>query len=100
MTEIICALITAASGIIVALLSISIKRANDKSERRAKVRQKESLLSMKMIDASMQLAIVSANALMDYKNNGNVEQAYKAANEATAEYQAFMQEVTAHEIGK
>jgi hypothetical protein len=55
---------------------------------------------MKMIDASMQLAIVSANALMDYKNNGNVEQAYKAANEATSEYQAFMQEVTAHEVGK
>lgn len=100
MTEIICALITAASGIIVALLSISIKKSNDKSERQAKLRQEESLLSMKMIDASMQLAIVSANALMDYKNNGNVELAYKAANDATAEYQAFMQKVTAHEVGK
>ena len=100
MTEIICALITAASGVIVALLSISIKRSNDRAERSAKLRQKESLLSMKMIDASMQLAQVSANALMDHKNNGNVERAYTAAAEATADYQAFLQEVTAHEVGK
>lgn len=100
MTEIICTTITAVSGIIVALLSISIKRSNDRAERRANLRQKESLLSMKMIDASMQLAKVSANALMDYKNNGNVEEAYQAANDATQEYQAFMREVTAHEVGK
>jgi len=99
LTEIICAFIAAVASIIVALLSIHIKRVNDRTERRAAIRQRESLLSLKMADATLQLSLVSANALMDYKNNGNVEAAYAAATEVEAEYKAFLQEVTAHEVG-
>ena len=100
MTEIICTCITAGAGIVVALLSLQIKRTNDRNEKRAELRQKESLLSLKMADATLQLSLVSANALMDYKNNGNVEEAYAAAHQVGKEYKAFMQEVTAGQLGK
>lgn len=100
MTEIICTTITALAGIIVALLGVHIKRSGAKAEKTALLRQRESLLNLRMTDAALQLSIVSANALMDYKNNGNVEAAYQAAHEAGEEYRAFMQEVTADQVGK
>lgn len=100
MTEIVCTLITSVAGIIVALLGIHIKRSNDRSEHRAQVRERESLLSLRMADATLQLSVVSSNALTDHKNNGNVERAREAAEAAAADYQAFMQELTAHQVGK
>ena len=100
MTEIICTGITAVAGIIVALLSVHIKRSDDRAERRAKIRQRESFLSMKMLDSVMQLSRVSAIALTGGTNNGNVEKAMEAAEEAASEYQSFIQEITAHEVGK
>lgn len=100
MTEIICTFITAAASIIVAVLSIHIKRSNDKADHRAELRERESLLNLRLTSSAVKLAIVSANALMQYKNNGNVEEAYDAAREAEEEYQKFLQEVTAHEVGK
>lgn len=100
MTEIICTLITAVAGIIVALLSVQIKKSNDRAERRAKVRERESLLNLRLTYAAVELSMVCANAQMDYKNNGNVERAYAAAEEAKNEYNSLMQELTAHEVGK
>lgn len=99
MTEIICTFITAAASIIVAILTIHIKRSDDRAERRAALRERESLLNLRLTSAAVRLSIVSANALMDYKNNGNVEEAYQSAREAEEEYQKFLQEVTAHEVG-
>lgn len=100
MTEIICTFITAVAGIIVALLGVHIKKVDERSERQAQLRQKESLLSMRMTDAILQLSIVTANALTGGKNNGNVEAAKQAAKEAAAEYREFLQEVTARQVGK
>lgn len=72
--------------------------AKAEEELRQKQREKESRLSMKMMNATMQLSIVSANALTNGHNNGNVEDARKAAAEAQAEYNTFLQEVAAHSI--
>jgi outer membrane protein TolC len=69
-------------------------------ERRAALRQKESLLSLRMMDATLQLSIVSSNALTGGHNNGNVERARQAAQKAAADYEDFMRDVTAHEINK
>lgn len=100
MTEIICTTISAIAGIIVAVLSIHIKRSDDRAERRAELRQKESYLSMKMIDTVMQLSQVSAIALTGGTNNGNVEKAMTAAQESARDYQEFLQAVAAREVGK
>lgn len=98
MTEIICTIITAAATIIVALLGIHIKRANDRIERREDRRERETLLNLQLTLASVDLGTVCANAVMDYKNNGNVEEAYKNAREAKEEYEKFIQEVYTQEV--
>lgn len=98
MTEIICTIITAAATIIVALLGVHIKRANDRTEQREARREKESLLNLKLTLAGVELGTVSANAVMNYANNGNVEEAYKNAREAKEEYEAFIQEVYSQEV--
>lgn len=100
MTEIICAAIAAAATIICAVIAGKSKIANDKVEKRAELRRKESLLSLRMIDATLQLSVVSANALTNGHNNGNVERARVAAQEAAEEYKKFMEEITSHEVTK
>lgn len=107
MTEIICTFITAFASILAGILAIHIKRAEARAkeadERNARanaVRERESLLNLRLTYAAVELSMVCANAQMNYANNGNVERAYNAAEEAKAEYSALMQELTAHEVGK
>ena len=69
-----------------------------KAENREKRREKEALLSMAMMDATMQLSIVSANALTNGHNNGNVEEARKAAQKAREDYERFLREVASQSI--
>ena len=52
------------------------------------------------MDATLQLSVVTSNALTGGHNNGNVERAREAAQKAADEYEDFMLELTAHEIGK
>ena len=51
-----------------------------------------------MMDATLQLSIVTSNALTGGHNNGNVERAREAAKTVGAKYADFMREVTAGEI--
>lgn len=100
MTEIICAAITAVASIGVALVGMNIRKSNARMEARAALRQRESMLSLKMMDATLQLSIVTSNALTGGHNNGNVKRARDAADKAAQEFEDFMREVTAHEISK
>lgn len=70
------------------------KADKEKSEAREARRAEESRLSMQMTSATLQLAIVTANALTGGHNNGNVEKAREAAAKAEAEYQAFLFKIT------
>ena len=100
MIEIICATIAAISAVAVALVGKSVKRSNDKAERRAALRQEESLLSLRMMDATLQLSVVTSNALTGGHNNGNVERARDAAQKVAYDYEEFMRKTTAHEVGR
>ncbi len=71
------------------------KKIDDKREER---RQKESRLSMQMMEASIELADVNAVALQNGKLNGNVEAARKKARDALDEYRAFLADVTSEVI--
>lgn len=98
MITIITACISAISAIIVAYIGVRAKRMDDKTEKREKRREKESLLSMALMDATLQLATVSANALTNHANNGNVEEARQAAQKAKDDYERFLREVASQSL--
>ena len=98
-------IISAAAVIIVAIIEWRasqdrklMKQAQEEEKIRAAQREKENRLSMQMLDATMQLSIVTANALTGGHNNGNVEAAKKAAQDASAAYKAFLMDTAAHNI--
>lgn len=86
--------------IICAWIGAKSEKRRKKDERRAQLRQNESRLSLRMMDATLQLSVVSANALTGGHNNGNVEAAREAAQKVAEEYQEFMRGVMAFEVGK
>lgn len=104
MVQIICAFLSAASAIAVAVIGFNVKK-NEKrdqeqrnlEEQQQEIRRKESRLSLQLLDASIQLGIVCANALSGGHNNGNVEEARIAANKAREEYVKFLMETMANE---
>ena len=98
MVTIITACISAVSAIIVAYIGVWAKRTEAKAEKREKRREKESLLSMKMMESTMLLSIVSSNALTNHANNGYVEEAREAAKKAREEYEQFLREVASQSL--
>ena len=98
MATIITAIISAVSAIIVAYIGVHNKKMESDAQIREKRREKESRLSMAMMDATLQLSIVSANALTDGHNNGNVAEARKAVEAAQKAYTDFLREVTSQSL--
>lgn len=103
MAGIISVIISSICTIVVAIIGVMAQKsqaatdAYHKEERAARqLREKESRLSMAMMDATLQLSIVSANALTNGHNNGNVEEAKRAAEKAKADYDAFIRETAAN----
>ena len=100
MSEIICAIIAAIASALVAVVGVKVNKINKRAERNAELRQQEMLLSLRMMDATLQLSVVTSNALTGGHNNGNVEKAREAAQKVAADYEYFMKNVTAHEVAK
>ena len=75
-----------------------MEKAKAEEEVRRAQREQESRLSMQMMDATLQLSIVCANALTGGKNNGNIEESRRAAEKARQDYNKFLQDVAAHNI--
>ena len=71
-----------------------------KIEHNAKVRARESRLSMDMMAANSELCDVICIAVAGGKINGNVERAREKAKEAREAYDAFIREVSAGVIVK
>ena len=100
-------IISALSAITVAIIEAiaakdrrKSKAQKAKEEHREARRAEESRLSMQMMSATLQLSVVTANAITGGHNNGNVEAAKMAAEKAESEYQAFLRRVAADEIAK
>ena len=103
----ISAIISAVAAVLVAVIEgVSLserqkeKKANERREKLATQRAEENALSMKMNFATLQLSIVCSNALTGGHNNGNVERAKLAAQEAESEYRAYLQKIAASQISK
>ena len=97
-TQIICTVIIAIEGVIIAVIGKKVANSNHESDIQRERRKRESRLSIEMQAATLQLSIVCANALTGGVNNGNVEKAREKAKEAEAAYLAFEHEVLSEEI--
>lgn len=100
-------IIPAAATVVIAVIEAvaakerkTAKKDKEKQELRAAQRAEESRLSMQMSNATLQLSIVTANALTGGHNNGNVERAKQAAAAAQEEYDAFVQKLASRELAK
>jgi hypothetical protein len=100
MTEIVCAAITAFAGVMVAVFSARMAKTEARSEEKADLRQQESLLSLKMMNATLDLSKENSIGILSGNNFENIQDALDRANSVSKEYQEFLQEVTAHEVGR
>lgn len=109
MIEILCALISAASCIAVAIITAksAVARRNEEEKRkhdeaaraeREQERKDEMRLSMKLMSASCKLSVVTATAMRDGHTNGTLAGALEDANNAQEEYQRFLEATTAANI--
>jgi len=99
-TQIICTAVTAIAAIIVAIIGRQITKSNKEMELRNERRKQESILSIEMMCATMELAVVSANALTGGHNNGNVEEARQRAIKAKKLYYEFERRVLSEELNE
>lgn len=100
MTDIVCAIVTGIFSVIVAIIGLNVRKSNKIAAHQAELRQEESLLSLRMMDATLQLSVVTSNALTGGHNNGNVERAREAAQNVAEEYEDFLRKIAAHEVGR
>lgn len=114
--ELACGGMAAFSAIMVAVINRRSKKAEDRfiereerlekyeqerekrEEAREKIGRRERMLLLEMVDANAQLSFVSANALTNGHNNGNVERAREAFEKAAEKYEAFKREVAAEAL--
>lgn len=76
------------------------KRDQERLKRHEQQRAKETKLQMEMNSATLQLCVVTSNALTGGHNNGNVERARQAARDAEEAYNAYIQELAANQVAK
>lgn len=100
MVEILCATISAAALIIVAVIGRNNKIREGKEEQRAALREKESRLSMDMMAANCELCDVISLAVTGGHTNGNVEAAQKKVRAAKEAYEKFLRDTAAHAVSK
>lgn len=114
MVQIVCAVVTALSAIVVAIIGTRFKanserykqfeekadRREEKADRRAEKRQEEATLILKMLEINLKQGIVCSNALTGGHNNGNVEEARIAAEDVLEEYNEYVRASAAKQISK
>ena len=107
MAEIIAASISAATGILVAIVTGMFARERSKTkadkermERRAAERAEESRLSMGMLAANGAVTMVIAKKVLDMHTNGDVKQALDEFAKTQKEYNEFQQRVVARQVAK
>ena len=98
------------SGGVLVLVAIIEARANidrreckaekEKNDKRSAIRAKESMLSMQMLSATLDLSDATSLKVQQGKCNGEMDRARKKAEAAQEEYEKFMQEVTSRETTK
>lgn len=104
MTEYI---IPAAAAVIVAIIEAvaardrkRVKSHEAKAAERAERREEEARLSMRMMDASLELGLATALAVENHRLNGEMTLARENAQEAQAAYRQFIEHIAAKQLAK
>lgn len=100
MVEIICAAISAAAVVIAATIGHNNKIREEKAEKRAALRERESRLAMDMMAANCELSDVISIAVTGGHTNGNVEAAQRKVRAAKEAYEDFLKDVASHAVSK
>ncbi len=98
MQDIVVAIISAVSLILVAKIQNDSKKRNKEQEERASLRARESKLSMDMMYACCILSKGTATALKNNHFNSEVDNGIKLVDEATNKYNAFLRETAANSM--
>ena len=100
-------IIPAAAAVIVAVIEAiaarerkQIKDGRERDERRQADRAEESRLSMRMMDASLELGIATAIAVEEQKLNGEMKAAKAAAAAVRKDYHDFVEKLAARQLAK
>lgn len=97
---IICACIAAVSAITVAVVEHRADKDRKTSNRRAERRARESRLSMDLMSATCELAVITAVAMREGHTNGTLEPALATAQEAQENYRSFLRDEAARNVAK
>ena len=76
------------------------KGDQERNERRAADRAEESGLSMRMMDASLELGLATALAVEQHKLNGEMKAAREKADKAREAYHAFLERISSRQLAK
>ena len=98
MQDVIVALISATSMILVAFIQASNKKHMKEQENVNQLRAKESKLSMDMMYACCVLSKGTATALKNNHFNSEVDHGIELVDKATDDYNKFLRETTADTI--
>lgn len=105
--EYIAPLISGAALVLVAIIEAVAARERkqakvdkERIEHRAKIRERESHLSMEMMSATCALALVTAKKVNGKQTNGDVEESMEKAVKAQEDYSDFVREMAAHQVMK
>lgn len=98
--ELAASLISALALVLVAVIETRNNRSRKLTEERAKKREEESMLSMKLMSATCALSLVTAKKMAGHHTNGDVEEAMERAQKAQEDYTNFLQRNTAQSVSK
>lgn len=100
LSTIICATIAALSALSVAVVERRADKERKTATLRAERRARESRLSMDLMSASCELAMVTAVAMREGHTNGTLEPALSAARDAQEKYRSFLKDEAARAVSK
>lgn len=97
MVEIICTTLSGIASLLVVIVGYKLNKATKSAQEKEDRRKEESILSLELMIASVELTEVCANALTGGKNNGNVERARQRVSKAKQKYKDFERRIFVEE---
>lgn len=92
MVEIVTAVITAISGLLVAWITVSQKRDREEREKRQRLTDLRDGLTLDYMDATANATIACSKAIVDHRLNGELKKATKKLAAASKKNNEFLKE--------
>ena len=97
-TEITCVIISSLATIFCAYIAHKNDKVAKETEIRSRRRIKESMLSLKLMNANCELSVGTALAVKRGYANGELEEGLKKVKEAQTEYENFLQSIAVEDM--